>query len=59
MNVLNGIFYKKKMFEPKYHWVEIKCPVPYKTDVGNFFAYVIMLFLNIHRHLSWQLSRVD
>ena len=24
MNVLNGIFYKRKMFQPKYHWVEMK-----------------------------------
>ena len=24
MNVLNGIFYKRKIFQPKYHWVEIK-----------------------------------
>ena len=24
MNVLSGIFYIRKMFQPKYHWVEIK-----------------------------------
>ena len=24
MNVLNGIFYNRKMLQPKYHWVEIK-----------------------------------
>ena len=24
MNVLNSIFYKREMFQPKYHWVEIK-----------------------------------
>ena len=36
MNVLNGIFYKRKTFQPKYQWVSIW--VPSKTDVGNFFA---------------------
>ena len=24
VNVLSGIFYKRKMFQPKYHWVEKK-----------------------------------
>ena len=24
MNVLNSSFYKRKMFQPKYHWVEVK-----------------------------------
>ena len=24
MNVLNRIFYKRKMFQPKFHWIEIK-----------------------------------
>ena len=24
MNILNGIFYKRKIFQVKYHWVEIK-----------------------------------
>ena len=33
--------------------------LPYKTDVGNFFADMIMLFLNIRRHLPRQLSGVD
>ena len=23
MNVLNGVFYKREIFQPKYHWVEI------------------------------------
>ena len=24
MNVLSGIFYERKVFQPRYHWVEIK-----------------------------------
>ena len=24
MNLLDGVFYKGKMFQPKYHWVKIK-----------------------------------
>ena len=50
MNVLNGIFYKTLMFQQKYHRVEIKY-LSFKTDVGIFFADVIMLFLDIHWHL--------
>ena len=57
INVLNGIFYKRKIFQPKYQWVSIW--VLCKADVGNFFAYVIMLFLNIRRHLPRQLLRVN
>ena len=60
MNKLNGIFYKREMFQPKYHWVETKyLGVIYKTDVGNFSADVIMLFLNIRWHLRRQLPRAN
>ena len=59
MNVLNGIFYKRKMFQPKYHWVEIKYLGAIQNRRGQLFIYVIMLFLNIRRHLPRQLSRVD
>ena len=40
MNVLNGLFYKRKMFQPIYHWVEIKCLGIIQNQ--------LMLFLNIH-----------
>lgn len=53
--VLNGIFYERKMFQPRYHWVETNIWVPYKTDVCNFLATVIKLFFNIRR----QLPRAD
>ena len=33
--------------------------VPYKTDIVNFLADVIMIFLNIRRYLPRQFSRVD
>ena len=59
MNVLNGIFYKRKMFQPKYRWVEIKYLGAIQNRCGQFFAYVIMLFLNIRQHFPRKLSRLD
>ena len=38
MNVLNGIFYKRKMFQPKYHWVEIKYLGAIKNRRGQLFC---------------------
>ena len=40
MNVPNSIFYKRKMFKPKYNWVEIKCLGIIQSQ--------LMLFLDIH-----------
>ena len=50
MNVLNGIFCKRNMFQPKYYWVKIK-------DLGAI-QNRLMLFLNINRHLlgNWRVS---
>ena len=57
--VLNGIFYERKMFQPRYHWVEIKYLGTIQNRRGQFFAYMIMRFLNIRRHLPRQLLGVD
>ena len=55
MNVLNGIFYKREMFQPKYHWIEIKYMGAIQSPRRKLFADVIMLFLNIRRHLPLHL----
>ena len=39
MNVLNGIFYKRKMFQSKYHWVEIKYLGTYKKRHRQLFSH--------------------
>ena len=39
MNVLNGIFYKRKMFQLKYHWVEIKYLGTYKKRHRQLFSH--------------------
>ena len=45
MNVLDGIFYKRKMFQSKYHQVEIQyLGAITKPTWATFFAYVIMFF---------------
>ena len=59
MNVLNGIFYKKEMFEPKYDWVEIKYLDAIQYPRQQLFADVIMLFLYKRLHLPLQLPHVD
>ena len=51
MNVLNGIFYKREMFQPKYYWIEIKFLGSIQNPRRHLFVDVIMLFLKIHRHL--------
>ena len=38
MNVLNGIFYKRKMFQLKYHWVEIKYLGAIQNRRGQLFC---------------------
>ena len=47
MNVFNGYFYKREMFQPKYHWTEIKYLGAIQNPRRQLFADVIMLFLNI------------
>ena len=37
-NVLNGIFYKRKMFQPKYHSVEIKYLSVIQNRRGQLFC---------------------
>ena len=51
MNVLDGIFYKRKMFQPNQHWIELKYLGAIQNPGPQLFADVIMLFLNIRRHL--------
>ena len=38
MNVLNSISYKRKMFQPKYHWAEIKYLGPIESRCGQLFS---------------------
>ena len=38
MNVLNGIFYKRKMFQPKCRWIEIKYLGAIQNRSGQFFC---------------------
>ena len=38
MNVLNGIFYERKMLTPRYHWVEIKYLVAIQNRRRQFFC---------------------
>ena len=38
MNVLNDIFYERKMFQPKYHWIEIKYLGAIQNRRGQFFC---------------------
>ena len=38
MNVLNDIFYKRKIFQPKYHWVEIKYLGTIQNRRGQLFC---------------------
>ena len=38
MNVLNGIFYKRKMFQLKYHWVQIKYLSAIQNRRGQLFC---------------------
>ena len=47
MNVFNGYFYKREMFQPKDHWTEIKYLGAIQNPRRQLFADVIMLFLNI------------
>ena len=51
MNVLNGIFYKGKIFQPKYHWVEIKFLVAIRNPRWQFFCLRENAFLSIRRYL--------
>ena len=51
MNVLDGIFFKRKIFQPNQHWIELKYLGAIQNPGPQLFADVIMLFLNIHRHL--------
>ena len=37
MNVLDGISYKREMFQPKYHWVEIKYLGAIENRCGQLF----------------------
>ena len=59
INVLNGIFYKREMLQPKYHWIELKYLGAIQNPRRQLFADVIMLFLTIRRHLLPQLPRAD
>ena len=59
MNVLNGIFSQRGMLQPKYHWIELKYLGAIQNPRRQLFADVIMLFLNIRRHLLPQLPRAD
>ena len=36
INALNGIFFKRKMFQRKYHWVEIKYVGSIQNRRGQF-----------------------
>ena len=45
--MFNGYFYKREMFQPKYHWTEIKYLGAIQNPRRQLFADVIMLFLNI------------
>ena len=47
MNVLNGSFYKRDMFQLKYHWIEIKYLGAIQNQRQQPFADVIMHFLNM------------
>ena len=59
MNVLNGIFSQRGMLQPKYHWIELKYLGAIQNPRRQLFADVIMLFLNIRRHLPRQLPGAD
>ena len=56
MNALNGIFYKGKMFQPKYHWVEIKYLGAIQNRRGQLFCLRDNAF---SQYTPWQLLRVD
>ena len=47
------------MFQLKHHWAEVKYLDAIQNRHGKFFSYVIMLFLNIPRHLPRKLSHAD
>ena len=47
------------MFQPKYHWVEIKYLGATQNSHWQLFADVIMLFLNIHQHLPQKLLHAN
>ena len=51
MNMLNGIFYERKMLQPKYHWVEIKYLGAMQNRHRQYFCQHDNVFHNIYRHL--------
>ena len=47
------------MLQPKYHWIELKYLGAIQNPRRQLFADVVMLFLNIRRHLLRQLPRAQ
>ena len=38
INVFNSIFYKREMFQPKYHWIEVKYMVAIQNWCWQLFC---------------------
>ena len=47
LNVLNGMFYKREMFQPKYHWIEIKY-VGCRPELERILLYINSQVLTNH-----------